>query len=431
MSLGGSLNQDAAIGDAGPSSQTKSITYMDPILHKAAAEGDIIAFTFIAEYIHLLLTPNKNTVLHIHITAQCDKKESTNFVEDILTMCPSLLLQANVKDETPLHIAARYGRFDTVKVLIERAKALHEEELEGGVGAAQQMLRMTNKENETALHDAVRFNHFNLVQLLTKEDPDFSYPANDAGETPLYLAAERGFEDLVSQILRTCTSPAHGGPNGTTALHAAYNEHVGNVMISPRMTINILKVKPALTKEADQQGWTPLHYAAHFGYLPMVKTLLRNDMSSNNISAAYFADRDGNRTALHIAAALGHHRMMKEIISSYPDCCELVDKRGWNVLHFATESYDFRAIKVVSENPSLTHLLNEKNNDGNTPLHQHAVSGYTNPRLIWHQRVDKMAFNKENLNVLDISFASKWWYAHRKVSLFDLILHGIRKSLFA
>lgn len=201
------------------------------------------------------------------------------------------------------------------------------------------------------------------------------------------------------------------------------------------VTRNILEVKPALTKEADQQGWTPLHYAAHYGHLRMVKTLLRHDRDhiqpsrlQQDISAAYFADRDCNRTALHIAAALGHHRIMKEIISSYPDCCELVDKRGWNVLHFAIEGHNFRAIKVVTENPSLTHLLNEKNIEGNTPLHQLAVSGCPSIILLRHQRVDKMAYNNKNLNALDVGFAIERSFGGLgifEVSPFDLILQSI------
>jgi hypothetical protein len=55
---------------------------------------------------------------------------------------------------------------------------------------------------------------------LISKDPNFSYSANDAGETPLYIAAERGFEDVLFQILDECKSPMHGGPLGRTALHA-------------------------------------------------------------------------------------------------------------------------------------------------------------------------------------------------------------------
>ncbi|KAK9283685.1 hypothetical protein L1049_011935 [Liquidambar formosana] len=286
------------IPNVDPSNQTQSITYMNPSLYEAAASGDIDALKAaamrdinaqaaargdidaqaaargdindeaIAEYLRLRLTPNKNTVLHIHITAQCENRESTVFVEKVLAMCPLLLWQANAKGETLLHIAARYGRFETVKLLIERAKL---EELEAGVGLALQMIRsMTKREQDTALHDAVRFNHAAVVEILTDEDPEFSYPANDAGETPLYLAAERGFGDLVSQILRTTSPRDHGGPNGTTALHAAViNNDEG-------MTEKILQKKPALTKEADRPGWTPLHYAARFGYLPIELRFIEN-----------------------------------------------------------------------------------------------------------------------------------------------------------
>ncbi|KAK9282721.1 hypothetical protein L1049_010941 [Liquidambar formosana] len=446
-SLADSSNQHIARAHADTSNQTECITCMNPKLykyaergaivvvpdeemgetndHRAETRGDVNAYTVNKTDLPFLLTPTKNTVLHIYITAQCEKEESTDFVSGILRDCPQLLWQANAKGDTLLHIAARYGRVQTVELLW---RAFHENELEEGYfGPAQQMLsRKTNKDKDTALHDAVRFNNAGVVQILTTEDPGFSYRANAAGETPLYLAAERRFGDLVSQILRKCISPTYGGPNETTALHAAViNNDEG-------MTKKILQMNGALTKEADGQGWTPLHYAARFGYLPIVKMLLEKDESSNDISAAYRADRVG-RTALHIAAALGHHRIMKKIISSYPDCCELVDKRGWNVLHFAIDGHNFRAIKVVTANPSLTHLLNEKNIEGNTPLHQLAVSGCFNITLLQHQRVDKMAFNKKNLNALDIGFAVERWFGGlgfiREVRFIEnLELAGVRKG---
>ncbi|KAM1587644.1 hypothetical protein ACFX10_026774 [Malus domestica] len=56
----------------------------------------------------------------------------------------------------------------------------------------QKLIRKTNNKKDTALHEAVLFNYFGVVEILTKEDPEFSYSANDAGETPLYLAVERG-----------------------------------------------------------------------------------------------------------------------------------------------------------------------------------------------------------------------------------------------
>ena len=105
------------------------------------------------------------------------------------------------------------------QALIEAAKALPSG---SGIGADKMMLRMTNNENDTALHEAVRYNHSNVVKLLILEDPDFIYGANFSGGTPLYMAAERGFHELVQIIIdNTRTSPAHSGLTGRTALHAA------------------------------------------------------------------------------------------------------------------------------------------------------------------------------------------------------------------
>lgn len=94
------------------------------------------------------------------------------------------------------------------------------------------MLGMTNNQNDTALHKAVQHNHVEVVQKLTKNDPDFAYTANDVGETPLYMAVERGFQNLVARILGTCTAVTYQGPDGTTALHAAvYGNDEGTLLI--------------------------------------------------------------------------------------------------------------------------------------------------------------------------------------------------------
>ena len=93
---------------------------------------------------------------------------------------------------------------------------------------------MTNNEKDTAFHEAVRGNHFDVVKLLIQQGPDFSYSQNDAGETPLYIAVERGFEKVAFHISENCTSPAHDGPLGRTTLHVAviWDDDNGNTSIS-------------------------------------------------------------------------------------------------------------------------------------------------------------------------------------------------------
>ena len=59
------------------------------------------------------------------------------------------------------------------------------------------------------------------MRAIIEADPDFLCPANKNGETPLYMAARRGYHHLVAEMLNNCKSVAHAGPKGTTALHAA------------------------------------------------------------------------------------------------------------------------------------------------------------------------------------------------------------------
>ena len=161
----------------GEPSQTKDNIGMEPEYYNAAVEGKIEDFKDIPEPLNQLLTSNKNTILHIYLTSLIKESESsTAFVEEILRMCSPLLCQANVKDETPLHIAARYGHADIVEVLIEHAKRRQQDpesevkvqiDPERGVDKAiKEMLKMKNKENEIAMHEAVRNNHLEVVKLL-------------------------------------------------------------------------------------------------------------------------------------------------------------------------------------------------------------------------------------------------------------------------
>jgi ankyrin repeat protein len=204
--------ESQAFVNANQLEQTETITCMSCDSYNAAAKGNIDFFKAITnQSLDLLRTPNKNTILHIYITAlnpgskstlyprsesttlnteaesttpnvgleststlNAGLESTTNFVKEILDMCPSLLQQANAKGETPLHIAARYGHSDIVEVLIKYcAQTRHDQDLEEGIEPVKEMLRMTNKEKDTALHEAVRYNHLEVVKLLISKDLRF------------------------------------------------------------------------------------------------------------------------------------------------------------------------------------------------------------------------------------------------------------------
>ncbi|XP_041025489.1 uncharacterized protein LOC121265863 [Juglans microcarpa x Juglans regia] len=380
---------------------------MDPKIYKAAAKGNLqdVLEHGSRDQLDKFLTVNKNTILHICIlsilveekfpaTGGTDPVSAARFVEDVLNRCPSLLLKANAKGDTPLHVAARYGHASIVKVLIEHQKPQHQDLESGGVvEATREMIRKQNKGGETALHEAVRENHIDVVkQLLMEVGPGFSFGANAAGETPLYLAAKGHFPDLVSEILNNLNSPASDGPFGTTALHAAAfrdDEGMSNKILE--------RYGRDLCKQADQNGWTPLHMAAYMDNFKPAKLLLESDRE-----VAYKKDAEG-RTALHIAALRNNSLVTEVIISMCPDCCEVVDNEGRNALHLAvmTKLRPDVAL-IIQDNSSLQNLLNQKDNEGNTPLHLYCNSDGYHERVLTSPRVDKMVFNKENQTAYQI-----------------------------
>ncbi|KAL6344453.1 hypothetical protein AAG906_039709 [Vitis piasezkii] len=367
---------------------------MDVSVYRAAAESNI----------NIVRDILKQDVLHI--AAQFGQLHCVNLILQFRSLS-SLLLQPNLKGDTPLHLAAREGHWVVTQVLIKAAKELPSG---SGIGGDKMMLRMTNNENDTALHEAVRYNHPAVVKLLILEDPDFIYGANFSGGTPLYMAAERGFHDLVQVIIdNTRTSPAHSGLMGRTALHAAV------ICNNEDMMKKILEWKLDLTKEVDNDGWSPLHCAAYLGYTSIVRQLLEKC----DKSVVYLrVKNEHNKTALHIAASCGNIDIVKLLVSQYPDCCEQVDDDGNNALHLIMIKRGIFPSSGLLNFPwmSFRGLMNEKNDEGKTPLHLLADHQMFHcGHFIMHKMVDKMVLDNENSTPMDIMLSAEDKHGEKKV----------------
>ncbi|WCJ23936.1 Ankyrin repeat family protein [Euphorbia peplus] len=241
------------------------------------------------------------------------------------------------------------------------------------------MLRLTTKQKDTALHLAVRGRYLDVVQeILKHEDPNFTYTANISGETPLYIATEKERLVIANEILDKFESPDCGGPNGRTAFHAAaaawrYDPSAG----WGSLDIFFSKVG-SFVNQADESGWTPLHYAAYLNDSEMVSQILGKDIHS-----AYATDKERNRTALHTASCRGNVGVMEKIIEKCPECCEIRDARGWNVLHYEMISKSEEAIRVTLQDSPLVYLISEKDAKGYTPFHLFLVSHPFSSLSLW------------------------------------------------
>nr|XP_048333021.1 ankyrin repeat-containing protein At5g02620-like isoform X2 [Ziziphus jujuba var. spinosa] len=365
--------------------QRDDIISIDHQLYKAAAMGNISPFERHRDSLHRLMTRGENTVLHIHfknrlLLAEKPKstnfgleilskmfparnnteedngpdKESADFPEKILEMCPTLLTQQNHIGENPLHVAAKYGDVFAVKLLIGQcAKSSigssvdHHEDGESGFrGVSKQMLlRMKNNAGDTALHKSMGLKlnkytdkwlkHLKVAKILSKEDIAVMYDRNAAGETPLYLAVKAGFYSVIKKGLDNMdaqtTSNYYGGSDGKTILHEA--------VISDFFEIDVILTKrQELCRVADdEKGWVPLHYAANLGKNFAVEKLLEYDPF-----AAGIKDKIGRIPLQVIADPKICRSFIRKIISKSPDCCEVltIDEKIYHDDHAAATEFN-------------------------------------------------------------------------------------------
>ncbi|ONI13115.1 hypothetical protein PRUPE_4G203600 [Prunus persica] len=326
---------------------------MDPRLYKSAKSGDVC---FLKQLLNddptLLyqLTPRENTALHIAV--QFGHK---NVTAEIYSRCMSLVSRPNLDGDTPLHVAARVGCFSIVNYLVRETLSMSQADFENANISMTETLRIRNRGNNTVLHEAVRNGHTKVAEFLLKMDPKLACFQNEAGESPLYLAAREGLLDILNQILQSSPSSAHGGSDGQTALHAAVVERHFDVMES------LLRFKQQLIKQADHQ------------------------------------------------ASKGYTNVIREIVGHCPDSGELVDPYGRNALHIAIFNGQTEVVRYILETAELEGLINQPDFDGNMPLHLATIERKTwiLCYLKWDGRVNPRSKNKYGQTAIEIDSSIK------------------------
>ncbi|MCE3050691.1 hypothetical protein HAX54_047891 [Datura stramonium] len=180
--------------------------------------------------------------------------------------------------------------------------------------------QLTGKREDSVLHSLARAGNLvetrkildntreeELVELLVKQ--------NSAGETPLYVAAEYGYCELVKEMIKYCDLVAAGikARNGFDALHIAAKQ--GDLDVVKVLML----VHPELSMTVDVANTTALHSAANQGHIQVVNYLLEAESSLATIAKKQMlswiniAGHEGN-TALHIAARKGRAQIVKFLL---------------------------------------------------------------------------------------------------------------------
>ncbi|PKA46265.1 Ankyrin repeat-containing protein [Apostasia shenzhenica] len=256
--------------------------------------------------------------------------------------------------------------------------------------------QLTGKREDTPLHSAARAGNVAAVKELVSgkngvELDILLSKRNQAGETALYVAAEYGYVDLVTEMIEhyDATSAAIKAKNGYDALHIAARQ--GDVDVVKEL----LKALPELSMTVDLSNTTALHTAAMQGHIEVVNHLLEVDSSLVLIA------RSNGKTALHSASRSGHLEVVKAILAKEPGIAVRIDKKGQTTLHMAVKG---TSIEIVDEllrgEPALVNLTDSK---GNAALHIASRKGRAQivKRLLEMKDIDIKTINKSGETALD------------------------------
>ncbi|KAI8551699.1 hypothetical protein RHMOL_Rhmol06G0206400 [Rhododendron molle] len=224
-------------------------------------------------------------------------------------------------------------------------------------------------QKNTVLHIATSCGHYEIVKLLCKDLPFYVAEKNSKGDTPLHIAARVGDSLLVTLLincdLREGALELENGERNA-ALHGALghrHQKVARILIDRNRSA---------WYSVNKEGKYVLYLAAEAGFVGLVKLLMENPAGICSVEG-----RIRNKSPVH-AAILGKH-----IVKSGND----------------------KAVSSMLKMPELEKLLNEKDDEGNTPLHLATICGH--PRIVstltWDEMVDLELGNKDGSTVLDIA----------------------------
>ncbi|XP_055356808.1 transient receptor potential cation channel subfamily A member 1-like isoform X2 [Paramacrobiotus metropolitanus] len=397
-------------------------------IHVAAEFDNLSAFKFLRQ--HHADLHSKQTDFHwlqaVHIAAATGSYNVLRYllVDVIATDNKKFVTAEDYEGGTALHWAVLGHHMDCIQLLLERGASVDHQQSRGPqctplhYACLQRSLEMVSimaelrpeefrralsikdSEGSTPLHRAVALDDPALVEyLLDKGAPTDMLDAE--GRSPVIMAAVREAWYAAAVMLKYGVNPFICDPvfQRTTAHHAAM---VGaNPLDCPELiermnshpewkkrldaldsfgytalqyaagyghvaTFNGLLQIGASIDSKNHKNKTVLHYAAKYGQLEMVRTLLGYPIGPRILNAM---DHRG-RGALHMAAAYGHQQVVELLLSK--GAFAFRDDSGRTAFHLAAARNHYQIMESIAV--YFGAVLNDADKYGNTALHLAAAN---------------------------------------------------------
>ncbi|KAI9071408.1 hypothetical protein K1719_046627 [Acacia pycnantha] len=251
------------------------------------------------------VTPTGDSLLHV--AAQSGSEQVLCL---IAFHYPKLLYKRNLKGDTPLHVAARFGNVLAIKNILDMDKhfmtSFDEEEAESVDKVEFVILR--NIYERTALHEAVLCNHYSVVLflLVAHEQSNltsyWTWYSSYGCKSPMYFAVLQWAKDILDLLLRLIPIPSLSETisNGDSPLHAAILERNTAYAGYKEGVCIMLERSPMIAFQRNSDGNLPIHLACQKRHGQVVKELLEIEWPN----AGLFLNHKG-QNIVHIAAMKG------------------------------------------------------------------------------------------------------------------------------
>lgn len=269
---------------------------------------------------------------------------NTELLKIALENDPSVSCKADIVGVQPIHIASANGSVNHVQTLCNNGANVESITLQG----------------RTPLHYAAITDNARVIEFLISQGADINRPDYILGCAPiLYTAIFNRIASMLILIKAECKLEVRDKTGRNLLHYAAWNYQIDIcLLLLQQSNINV--------NEKDNNGCTPLHYAAGVGSVEIVRIL------NNNKSNLLALNADGH-IPLHLAAAGGYVEVVQEFLMLNVPMDYFSSKNINTPLYYAAMSSCTDLLQYLI---SCDGDIGQTCFKSQTPLHSAAMGGY-------------------------------------------------------